>query len=138
MTGAGTVNIFAANQAWDGAPPDWIAALAAECDRGGSQSRVADELGYSPAVISQVIRNRYPGDLARIEQLVRGRYLGKTVTCPVLEEIPRHACLRHQAVKLDAVSTNPFRVELYRACRAGCPHSLIRERPGRKGATHAE
>lgn len=118
-------NVEAARVAWDGDPPDWVTALAARCDEVRSQRKVGDELGYSPGVINQVIRNKYPGDLGKIAEKVHGRYLGKTVDCPVLEEIPRDACLKHQAVKPDAIATNPFRVQLYRACRGGCPHSLL-------------
>lgn len=129
MSAVGTsthaTNVAAARVAWDGAAPDWVLALAARCDDLRSQRKVGDEIGYSPGVVNQVLRNRYPGDLAKIEEKVRGRYMGKTVACPVLEEIPRDRCLQHQATKQQDIGVNPTRVRLWRACRGGCPHSLI-------------
>ncbi len=118
-------SVAAAHTTWDGAPPEWVLALAARCDELRSQSRAAAEIGYSGSVVSQVIRNRYTGDLAKLEEKVRGRYLGKTVSCPVLGHLPRDACLQYQGLKETDLGIGPERTRLYRACRAGCPHSLI-------------
>ena len=42
------------------------------------------------------------------------------VACPVLGVLGRNECLREQAADFSAA--NPLRVQLYRACRNGCPH----------------
>lgn len=104
---------------WGDPPPDWVSALAAACDD-RSQSRVAAAIGYSPAVISQILRARYPGDLAKVEASVRGALMAETVACPVLGPIPTHQCLAEQARPFQA--TNSLRARLYRACRTGCPN----------------
>ncbi len=102
--------------------PAWIIALREQVACKG-QRAVAKEIGYSPAVVSQVLNNKYTGDLAQVERRVRGAYLGETVHCPVLEEIPANTCLDYQRQKFAAI--NPLRVRMYRACRAGCVNSQI-------------
>lgn len=105
--------------AW-GNPPDWIVALADACQQ-ETQSGVARRLGVSGSQISHVLANNYAGRLDRIEQLVRGAYLGATVNCPVLGEISRDRCMEEQSRPFAATSS--LRVTLHRACRAGCPHA---------------
>lgn len=107
---------------------EWIAALRAECKRTGSQARVGARLGYSGAVINQVLKGTYRGNLQRVQEAVEGALLGATVECPVLGELPRDACLRHQQRPFAA--TNPSRVQLYYACRSGCPHSRLPQEYG--------
>lgn len=107
-----------------GAQPVWIAALARACER-RSQATVAREIGYSPAVINQVLRGRYSGNIERVEKAVRGALLHETVDCPVLGELAGHRCLAHQTRPF--ATTNPLRVQLHRACRGGCPHSRLGE-----------
>ncbi len=101
---------------------DWIIVLREACER-ASQSVVARKLGYSPSTINRVLRGAYAGDISRIEQAVRGALMGATVDCPIVGEIPRHRCLANQ--RQPWAATNPTRVQLYRACRSGCPHSTI-------------
>jgi hypothetical protein len=108
---------------------DWVSALREACAR-TSQGRVAEHLrqpdGYpSPAVINQVLRGRYQGRIDRLRGLVEGEYLGVTVPCPVLGEISRRDCLEHQARPF--ASTNFRRIQLFRACRGGCPHSCLED-----------
>ncbi len=103
--------------------PDWIAALAAECARVGSQAKVANDLGYSASTISLVLRGKYPGDTTAIEAVVRGRLLATTVDCPVVGELPTDQCTRHQQASWSP--TNPQRIAFYRACRGGCRHSRV-------------
>lgn len=110
-----------ATDAW-GAPPDWIMVLAEECDK-SSQSKVAKALGASSTVVSRVLANAYPGDVGKIEALVRGHYMAATVECPVLTEISRQRCIAEQAKPL--TFQNPIRRRVYDACRDGCPHSRI-------------
>jgi len=102
----------------------WIDALRAACARVGSQARVAAQIGYSPAVVNQVLKGVYKGDIARVQQAVEGALMGATVDCPVLGELPRNRCLENQDRPFAA--TNPIRVQLYRTCRESCPHSDIR------------
>ena len=101
--------------------PDWIAVLRAECEReGSSQGKVAKRLGRSGAVINQVLRGSYKGDLAGIEARVRGEFMKGIVTCPVLGTISSRDCQDHQQRPFSAASW--LRVAIYRACRAGCPN----------------
>lgn len=102
--------------------PRWISVLRGQC-REHTQARVAEAIGYSAAVVSQVLSGSYRGDLQRVERAVRGAFLGEVVICPVLGEIPTNRCLEIQ--RQPYASTNPQRVRLYRACRAGCANSQI-------------
>ncbi|ADZ70092.1 hypothetical protein [Polymorphum gilvum] len=118
-----------ARAAWGPALPDWVRELAELATRSGLNA-CARRLGYSSTTISQVISAKYPGDLERLEETVRGALMGKTVGCPVLGEIGLDACLAWQA-KPRAV-TNAIRSRVYRACRSNCPHSRL------KGHSHVE
>jgi len=99
---------------------DWLAVLDSECKR-RTQRAVADELGVSPAMINTCLKGTYAGNVARLKRLVEGRYMRKTVKCPVLGEIPTDKCLWHQ--EREFAATNPQRVLLYRACRSGCENA---------------
>lgn len=112
-----------ASRAWGSEMPDWVRALAAACDE-TSQSKVAKALVNSPTVISRVLGRTYPGNMKKIEEKVRGRFLSEQVRCPVLQDISRQRCIAEQEKKLSA--QNPLRVRLYRACRGGCPHFVER------------
>lgn len=111
-------NANRAARLWGANAPDWIVALAAECDR-TSQGQCAERLGISSAAVNQVLGNAYKGRMDRVEQRVRGELMRETVTCPVLGEISRRDCLDYQARKFRP--TNPLRVQLYTACPA-CPN----------------
>lgn len=117
-----------AERAW-GTVPDWVGELAELAERHGLNA-CASRLGYSPAVISQTIGNKYRGDLTKLEDKVRGALMGATVHCPVLGEIGRDVCLSWQGK--ERATTNAMRARLYRACRDGCPHSRL------KGGGHAQ
>lgn len=106
-----------------GDPPEWILHLAEACAR-STQTAVADQLGVSGSMLSQALANRYPGDMASLEQRVRGAFMGSTADCPVLGEIGMDRCLQEQKTPNSAASS--VRVRLYRACRSGCPHSRIK------------
>jgi DNA-binding transcriptional regulator YdaS (Cro superfamily) len=101
---------------------DWIDILDRECRR-SSQKRAAERLGYSAAVVNQVLKGTYKGDLSAVEQAVRGALLDLKLNCPVCGDLPAQKCLEYQ--RLPFAATNPQRVQLYRACRSGCPHSRI-------------
>lgn len=110
--------------AWGADLPAWVAALAEACE-GASQNRVAEQVGYSAAVISQVLKRSYRGDYAAVERRVRAALMGETVVCPVLGEIAATDCHRHQSRPF--ATTNPLRVRLWRACRS-CPHADTHQR----------
>lgn len=103
--------------------PRWLTELRHQCIA-RSQAQVARELEVSGALISQVLKGKYPGDLNRIEKLVRGQYLGDTVTCPVLGELELDNCQRYQ--RQAGATHNPLRVQLYRACKT-CSYAATAE-----------
>lgn len=111
-----------ASIAW-GSPPDWVAELAALADLEGLRG-AEKRIGYSASCISTVINKRYRGDMARVEESVRGALMGHVVACPPLGEIGRDQCLTWQ--KKPFAATSSIRAAVYRACRSGCPHSSLR------------
>lgn len=95
-----------------------------------SQAKVGAELrkyqrdGFpSGAVISQVLKGKYPGRTDRLQRLVEGRFMSGTVECPVVGKIPSDQCVQYQGQPF--ANTNPTRIALYRACRGGCEFSSI-------------
>lgn len=110
-----------AEAAWEGAMPDWVRGLAEEC-AAASQNKVAKRLGVSAALVSQVLRAKYPGDLARIEDLFNGVFRAGTVDCPALGRLPTHECRGWQAKSRRFESSNSLRVRMYRACNR-CPRN---------------
>lgn len=125
-TGAKTKVDFTAKAlaAYGDALPDWVEELAAQATA-TSLKAAAKRIGYSDAVLSHVFSGSYSGDLARVEEKVRGALMGVTVMCPVLGEIGRDHCLDQQKMPFSATSS--IRSKLYRACRSGCPHSRIKK-----------
>lgn len=109
--------------------PDWIETLALEC-QSKSQSQVAKALDVSPAAISQVLRGKYAGSTARMEERVRGVYLDGKVACPALGELPVNECLKHRDRAKIFEMASPRRALMYRACNR-CP----RMSPQPEGAT---
>jgi hypothetical protein len=109
--------------AWNGEAPDWVLALAAECDRRGTPGKAASACGISRATVTLLIRNRYEREARSVEAKVRGALMAATVDCPVLGELPRDRCVAHQERKLADVGTSPQHVRLYRACQT-CPNNL--------------
>lgn len=103
---------------WGAKPPQWIVALAEECDR-TSQGKAAALLNVSPTMVNQALQNCYAGRLDRLEERVRGEFLRETVACPVLGDMSKRDCMDHQGRKY--TPTNPMRVKLHRACRT-CPN----------------
>lgn len=94
-------------------------ALEAAVSRMGSQSKVAADLGISPAVVNNLLRDRYPGNVKAMEERIRGQYMAETVQCPVLGTLGRRHCLDNQARPL--AFTNSNRVRLHNACKT-CPN----------------
>jgi len=110
--------IAKARSAWGEPMPQEISALAEACHAQTSRA-VAKRLGYSEAVISQVLARKYPGDVAKVFATIRGALMGETVICPILDEIGRDRCLDEQARPFAA--TNSTRARLYHACQT-CQH----------------
>jgi hypothetical protein len=108
-----------ARAAWGDGLPQWVADLAAECDR-TSQNKVALRMKRSAALISQVIGHKYPGDLAAVEEVFKGVFQAEVVTCPALGEMPANECRDWRAKAARFVSINSMRVQMYRACNR-CP-----------------
>ncbi len=101
----------------------WLDTLREQVEQHG-QRKVGKVIGYSSAVVSQVLSGKYTGDWTKVEKKVRGAYLGDTVMCPVLDELAVNLCLEHQAKPYR--STNRQAVMLYRACK-GCVHRREKE-----------
>ena len=101
---------------------NWLDELRAACAKLG-QKEIARRIGYSSAVVSQVLHEKYPGDLGRVQACVEGVLMKRVVDCPTLGEITLNVCHGHQARKFS--TTNPMRVQMYRACRCQCPHSTL-------------
>lgn len=107
-----------ATAAWGEAMPAEILALAEACKAQTSRA-LARRLGYSDGVVSHVLANRYPGDMAKVFATIRGALMGEVVMCPILDEIGRDRCLAEQATPFAA--TNSTRARLFHACKT-CPN----------------
>lgn len=106
-----------ARAAWGETIPAEVLALAEAC-RARTSRAVAQQLGYSDAVISHVLAKKYPGDVAKVFATVRGSLMGETVDCPELGELRRDQCLRNQARPFNP--TNSTSARLFHACKV-CP-----------------
>lgn len=114
--------------AWGDPPPDWIEALAREC-AATSQNAAAKRLGRSASLVSTVLRGSYRGDMAAVEERVRGVLMASTVDCPALGTIPTHECQDWQAKARRFNGVNALRVAMFRACRR-CPRAKRQEVSG--------
>lgn len=114
-----------AADAWGEALPDWVAALALECDA-TSQSAVARRLNRSAPALSQIIRKKYPGDLSAFEDLFKGAFLSGRVECPALGLLPLNECRDWRDKSRVFVNVNALRVRMFRAC-SNCPRNRKKE-----------
>lgn len=108
-------------QDWADMAPEWVIALAMECDA-ASQSAVARRIKRSPALVNQVLKANYKGDLKAVEELVAGVFLNGTVTCPARGELPSNVCQEWRRKSRKFVNTNTERVNMFKACRR-CPRN---------------
>ncbi|MCA8880368.1 MAG: hypothetical protein KDA73_10540 [Rhodobacteraceae bacterium] len=115
-----------ARAAWGAAPPDWIEVLARACAR-TSQNQVAKRLGRSASLVSTVLRGSYRGDMAAVEERVRGVLMARTVDCPALGTIPAQVCQDWRARARSFAGVNALRVQMFRACR-NCPRNRKEDR----------
>jgi hypothetical protein len=100
-------------------PPDVKAALEAAVKRFKSQTAAAAELNVSVAVVNTLLKDKYPGNVAGMEERIRGQFMSKTVQCPVQGVLSSRSCMDNQA--LPVAFTNPVRAALSRACKT-CPN----------------
>lgn len=114
-----------AREAWGDELPDWVETLAVECGR-TSQNKVAVLLDRSAAVISQVLRRKYPASMAGIEERVRGVFLNARVACPACGDIPANECQDWREKAREFAPGNPVRVRMFRACNT-CPRNKPKE-----------
>ncbi len=120
--------LIIATEAWNDALPPWVAALIAACEQ-TSQNRVAARLSVSASTVSQLIRNSYPGNMARMEARVRAVLLDKDIRCPALGSISGEACLKWRDRTGKLTSASPAIVAMFRSCRA-CPlHTKAKDAP---------
>lgn len=114
--------IATATQSWLGAVPDWVSALANEC-AATSQNKVAKRLGRSATVVSNVLRAKYTGDMAAIEDIVRSVLMPDVIPCPGVGQIASADCLDWRRKSEVFIGTNPQRIRMFRACNR-CPRNL--------------
>lgn len=95
--------------------PDWLEALARECDR-TSQNKTAARLGYTAGALSAVLRGKYQASTDAIEQTVRGVLMAETLACPALGEIGKQTCLKWRRAAREFRNGNSRDVMMYRAC----------------------
>jgi len=110
---------MASNKPSNVLPPDVKAALKEAVRRLGSQSRAAADLDVSVTVVSTLLHDKYPANVAAMEQRIRGQYMAETVRCPVMGDLSKRSCLDNQAMPM--AFTNPLRAALGRACKT-CPN----------------
>lgn len=97
----------------------WLTVLREQSKGKGGQARAAARIGYSTAVVSQVLGGKYNGDMKAVQAKVEGALMGLTVKCPVVGELLRNRCLEYQ--KQPFAATNHIRVQLFHACPT-CRH----------------
>ncbi len=110
-----------AERSWQGEAPDWVAELAAACDR-TSQVRTALVIGYSSATISYVLSNRYAGDMKAVEERVRATLMAAEIACPELGALSLAQCLEWRKRGREFRPTSSLRRVMFAACRQ-CPHN---------------
>lgn len=106
---------------WGDDLPDWVAELARRC-AASSQNAVAAQMGRSSAMVSNVLRRKYPGDLAGVQEVVEGVFMRAICGCPALGDIPTHVCRQWRDKSRAFAPTNEQRVRMYRACLK-CPRN---------------
>ena len=84
------------------------------------QSAVARSLGYSAAVVNQVIHGKYRGRIENVLSRVSEVYGTGTVDCPVMGKITLRRCAAER--KKPFAATSPQRVRLYQACKSCTAH----------------
>ena len=109
--------IATVNDAWGPDVPDWVMALAEFCGA-NSQRKAAEKLDRSGALVNQVLKGRYTGDMGAVEARVRGVFMSATIACPELGNLPKNECQDWQSKARNFHAANPLRVRMFRACNA--------------------
>nr|WP_175582231.1 hypothetical protein [Phaeobacter sp. HF9A] len=107
---------------WNGNVPDWVEALARECDL-SSQAKAATRLGYSAGAVNLVLSNRYGASTDAIEQSVRGVLMAETLTCPALGEIGKDVCRKWRERSKVFSAANSQHVKMFKTCPT-CVHFI--------------
>ncbi|MFH1028855.1 MAG: hypothetical protein V1791_12705 [Pseudomonadota bacterium] len=81
----------------------------------GGAARVAEELGCTDSLISQLRTGTYPSPARKYRQIVE-KYGQETVNCPVVGEMPLERCSRERERPWS--SANPTRRAFSQACPA--------------------
>jgi hypothetical protein len=115
-----------ARNAWGDAMPAEVEALA-HAAMIETATAAAGRIGYSPAVVTHVLRRSYSGDMTTVFGRIRGAFMGETVDCPVLGEIGRDRCLIEQ--KRPFAATNSSRARLWHACKTCRNRRAVMEAP---------
>lgn len=106
-----------AHDAWGASPPDWVLALADECDR-TSQGKVAKRIGRTGGLVSQIINRKYGAGYQTIEYVIRGALMSEAVECPGMgEAITNDVCQTWQGRAKIYAGHNAQRVTMFKACR---------------------
>ncbi len=108
-------------ECWGATPPDWVVRLAEECEA-SSQRQVAARLDRSGALVNQVLKNKYKGDLAAVADCVRGVFMNGVIDCPALGSIPSNECHDWRKKARQFGNANMLRVRMFRACNH-CPRN---------------
>ena len=98
--------------------PEWVLKLARECER-TSQGKVARRMGRSGAMVSQVLHNKYPGNVLAMKEIFLGVFDNGAVECPGLGNIPGQKCHEWRKKARHFAATNTERVRMFRACFTG-------------------
>lgn len=115
-------------ESWGADAPDWVIRLAEEC-AASSQRQVAGRLDRSGALVNQVLKNKYNGDLAAVEDCVRGVFMNGTIECPALGSIPSNECHDWRKKSRQFGNANMLRVRMFRACNH-CPRNMREAKDG--------
>lgn len=113
------IHLKNARAAWGDDLPDWVQVLAERADEIGLK-KTQQQVGYSPATITYVLRQKYNAPLGPIETRVRATLMSAKVTCPELGEVSLAHCLEWRDKGKDFKPTSSLRTRMLNACRQ-CP-----------------
>lgn len=103
-----TANLDRARAAWGADIPTWVELLATTCDE-KSQKIVGRLIGYSAAVVNQVLQNKYKGNLSTVEIEVVRTFSRVKVQCPARlfgDGIALHRCVEMQRRPITSRNNN--------------------------------
>ncbi len=103
---------------------NWLDTLRKACEE-TNPNFVARQLNVPLRMIDRALKGKYKDSSKRLQTWVEGVLQGKTVDCPVIDNLPKHKCLEYQTRDPKFATANPLSIRLYRACRSGCPHSKL-------------